>query len=49
MIHFISRYFYTVHRDKVEMLTRAERRQFFIMLSALLLCIITIAIIWRSF
>jgi hypothetical protein len=26
MIHFISRYFYHVHRDKVQMMSRAERR-----------------------
>jgi hypothetical protein len=45
MIHFISRYFYQVHRDKVQMMTRAERRA---MLSTcfVIICITIILILW---
>ena len=47
MIHFISRYFYEVRRDKVHMLTRAERRA---MLSTcfVLICIMIILILWLT-
>jgi hypothetical protein len=45
MIHFISRHFYEVRRNKVQMLTRAERRA---MLSTcfVILCITIILILW---
>jgi hypothetical protein len=45
MIHFISRYFYETHRNKVQMMTRAERRA---MLSTcfVILAIATVIILW---
>jgi hypothetical protein len=45
MIHFISRYFYQAQRDKVQMMTRAERRA---MLSTcfVILCITIIILLW---
>ncbi len=46
MIHFISRYFYDVHRNKVQMLTRAERRQAFLLMSGLAVCIAILIYIW---
>ena len=46
MIHFISRYFYQVHRDKVHMLTKAERRQAFLMMGGLAICIAILVYIW---
>jgi hypothetical protein len=47
MIHFISRYFYQAQRDKVHMMTRAERRA---MLSTcfVILCITIIVILWLT-
>jgi hypothetical protein len=45
MIHFISRYFYQVHRDKVQMLTKAERRAM-LLTCAIILCIAIIILLW---
>jgi hypothetical protein len=45
MIHFISRYFYEVRRDKVHMLTRAERRAM-LLTCGIILCIIITIILW---
>jgi hypothetical protein len=47
MIHFISRYFYVLHRTKVQMMTRAERRA---MLSTcfVILCITIVIILWLT-
>jgi hypothetical protein len=48
VIHFISRYFYTVQRNKVEMLTRAEKRKACWLLAGLILCVITLILIWMK-
>ena len=47
MIHFISRYFYQARRDKVQMMSRAERRA---MLSTcfVIICITIILILWLT-
>ena len=47
MIHFISRYYYTVHRNKVEMLTRAEKRKAWLMACGILVCIVILILLWR--
>lgn len=43
MIHFISRYFYTVQRNKVEMLSASDRRR--LVLTCIITAVITITII----
>ena len=45
MIHFISRYFHEVHRDRVQMLTRAERRAM-LLTCGIILCIAIIIFLW---
>jgi hypothetical protein len=45
MIHFISRHFYQVRRDKVQMLTRAERRAMSLT-CGIILCITIILLLW---
>jgi hypothetical protein len=45
MIHFISRYFYQAQRDKVQMMTRAERRAM-LSICFVILCITIILILW---
>lgn len=46
MIHFISRYFYEVDRNRVQMLTREEKRRFIRHICALALCIAIILYLW---
>jgi hypothetical protein len=46
MIHFISRYFYEVQRNKVEMLTRAEKKRAFWLLSGLAVCVTILVFLW---
>jgi hypothetical protein len=45
MIHFISRYFYHVHRNKVQMLSRDERKAM-LLTCGIILCIAVIALLW---
>jgi hypothetical protein len=45
MIHFISRYFYQVHRDKVQMMSRAERRAM-LLTCGIILSIAAIVLLW---
>lgn len=45
MIHFISRYFYEARRDKVQMLTRAERRAMHLTCGITLFILITL-LLW---
>jgi hypothetical protein len=45
MIHFISRYFHEVNRNKVQMLTRAERRAMFLT-CGVIFCITIILLLW---
>jgi hypothetical protein len=45
MIHFISRYFYEVRRNKVYMLNRAERRAM-LLTCGIILCITITVILW---
>ena len=46
MIHFISRYFYTVQRNKVEMLTRDEKRKAWLTALGILACIAIVLFLW---
>lgn len=46
MIPTISNYWYRVQRNKVEMMTRAEKRKAFWLLSGLTLCIIALVLLW---
>ena len=45
MIHFISRYFYHVHRNKVAMLSRDERHAM-LLTCGIVLCIAIIIFLW---
>lgn len=45
MIHFISRHFYYVHRNKVAMMSREERKAM-LLTCGIILCITAIILLW---